>query len=344
MNLTPTIVFKPKQVTKKFLAVLQNRPRFIIINRFGLEGQKKMTLEAIGGNYNITRERVRQIENCGLNAIKKSAVFQKEKGIFDDLARVIKALGGVVSEEDLLNHVSKDPKTQNNVTFLLVLGDEFRKQKEDKEFKHHWSVDDDIAEKVRGSLKTLSQKLSPDELLSESEIIANFLSYLQDLAEQYKNEEIIKRWLGLSKVIDKNLLGEWGFANSPHINVRGIKDYIFWVIRKHGSPMHFVEVAEAITKTFNKKAHLATCHNELIKDKRFVLVGRGLYALKEWGYKKGTVRDVIKNILQKDGPLIKAEIIKRVLKERYVKENTILVNLQDYTLFAKNNKEEYFIL
>jgi len=344
MNITSAITFKPKQVTKRFLAVLQDRPRFVVINRFGLEGQKKMTLESIGGKYNITRERVRQIENFGLNTIKKSTVFQKEKSVFDDIARIIRALGGIVSEKDLLNYVSKDPKTQNNITLLLVLGDEFKKQKGDKEFQHHWSVDDDIAEKVRVSLKTLSRELSPDELLSESEIIAIFLSYLQDLAEQYKNEEIIKRWLGLSKVINKNLLGEWGFANSPHINVRGIKDYVFLVIRKHGSPMHFMEVAEAITKMFNKKAHLATCHNELIKDERFVLVGRGLYALKEWGYKKGIVKDVIKNILQKNGPLTKAEIIKKVSKERYVKENTILVNLLDGALFAKNDKDEYFLL
>jgi len=344
MSITSVITFKPKQVAKKFLTVLQSRPRFVIINRFGLEGQKKMTLEAIGNNYNITRERVRQIENFGLKTIKKSAVFHKEKGIFDDLARIIRALGGVVSEEDLLNYVSKDPKTQNNITFLLVLGDEFKKQKRDKDFKHHWSVDDEIAEKVRNSLKTLSKELIPDRLLSESEIIAGFLSHLQDLTEQYKNEEIIKRWLSLSNIIDKNLLGEWGFANSPHIHTRGIKDYIFLVIRKHGAPMHFVEVANTITKTFNKKAHLATCHNELIKDERFVLVGRGLYALKEWGYTKGIVKDVIKNILQKDGPLVKTEIVKRAVKERYIKENTILVNLQNSSLFQKNSKGEYFVV
>ena len=51
--------------------------------------------------------------------------------------------------------------------------------------------------------------------------------------------------------------------------------------------MHFKEVAEAISKTFGKKTHYATCHNELIKDSRFVLVGRGMYALAEWGYQAG---------------------------------------------------------
>jgi hypothetical protein len=47
-----------------------------------------------------------------------------------------------------------------------------------------------------------------------------------------------------------------------------------------------------------------------------------LYALTEWGYSTGVVRDVIKEIIKKFGPLTKEEIIEKVLKERYVKENT----------------------
>jgi hypothetical protein len=106
-------------------------------------------------------------------------------------------------------------------------------------------------------------------------------------------------------------------------------------MRKHGSPMHFKEVAKAITDTFNRKTHMATTHNELIKDSRFVLIGRGIYALTEWGYKPGIVRDVIKEILLKEGPLSKEEVIDRVMKERYLKKNTILVNLQNPKYFKK---------
>ena len=128
---------------------------------------------------------------------------------------------------------------------------------------------------------------------------------------------------------------------SSNINVKGIRDYAYLVIRRHGSPIHFKEVAELIKKLFNKKAHVATCHNELIKDSRFVLVGRGLYALKEWGYMSGVVKDVIKKILEKNGPLTKEQIIEKVLKERYVKENTIMVNLQNQKFFKKNKDHTY---
>jgi DNA-directed RNA polymerase delta subunit len=163
------------------------------------------------------------------------------------------------------------------------------------------------------------------------------------LAEQYKNEEIARRWLSMSKKISKNPLGEWGKASSSNIKTRGIKDYAFLMMRKHGSPMHFREVAKAVASTFNKKCHVATCHNELIKDPRFVLVGRGIYALSEWGYKTGVVRDVIKGLIEKNGPMTKEEIVDQVMKERYLKKNTILVNLQNSKYFKKNKDAKYSI-
>jgi DNA-directed RNA polymerase delta subunit len=99
--------------------------------------------------------------------------------------------------------------------------------------------------------------------------------------------------------------------------------------------MHFREVAKTINELFDHNAHVATTHNELIKDPRFVLVGRGLYALSEWGYSTGVVKDVLRQILETEGPLSREEIIDKVRKERYVKDNTILVNLQDTNLFKR---------
>jgi hypothetical protein len=133
-------------------------------------------------------------------------------------------------------------------------------------------------------------------------------------------------------------------SSSPNVKTKGMRDYAFLVIRKHGSPIHFKEVAQQITQVFKKKAHIATTHNELIKDSRFVLVGRGLYALKEWGYIAGVVKDVIRNILEKNGPLTKEEIIQKVLKERYVKDNTIMVNLQNQKYFRKDKENKYHIV
>lgn len=332
-----TITFKPKQVTKRILSDLPDRAYEVITNRFGLSSDaQRKTLEAIGQKYGITRERVRQIENAALALIRKSQAFKDEKGVFEELKKLIHTLGAIVSEQDLLTHLSKDKLTQNHIHLYLTLGDEFKKHKEDEEFKTRWSVDDEVSSEVHKSLKKLFENLSDDELIPEAELVDRFLEEAKAVADQYKNEEIAKRWLSMSKTMSRNPLGEWGKSTSSSIKTRGVKDYAFLMMRKHGSPMHFREVAKAVAATFDKKCHTATCHNELIKDPRFVLVGRGIYALSEWGYKSGVVRDVIKELLKKNGPMSKEDIVDQVMKERYLKKNTILVNLQNSKYFKKN--------
>lgn len=336
------ITFNPKQVTKKFLTTLSDRARDVVVSRFGLGADtERMTLEAIGIKYKITRERVRQIENAALATIKKSDAYEKEMPVMHELKELILSLGGVVCEEELLKHISSNESVQNHINFLLVLGDFFKYQKEDELFRHRWIVDEDISKQVHASLQKLYESLSDKDLIPEGEMVGSFLEYLRDISDRYKNEEIIKRWLSLSKGIKRNPLGEWGVSSSPNVSARGIRDYAFLVMRRHGSPMHFTEVAKSIFQVFGKKAHTATCHNELIKDDRFVLVGRGLYALTEWGYEKGVVRDVIKKLLKSDGPLTKEQIVDKVLKERHVKENTILVNLQNPKYFKRDTKGRY---
>ncbi len=339
-----TVTFKPKQVTKRMLANLPPRAYEVVTNRFGLtDDASRKTLEAIGKKYGITRERVRQIENAALTLIRKSAAFKDEKAVFDELKKLMHTLGAVVSEQELLSHISKDPLTQNHIHLYLTLGDEFTKHKEDEDFKTRWSVDGDVSEEVHNALKKMYQNLTDDELVTESELVSRFLDGVKNLSEEYKDEEIARRWLTISKNISKNPLGEWGKSTSSSIKTRGIKDYAFLMMRKHGSPMHFREVAKAIAATFDKKCHTATCHNELIKDNRFVLVGRGIYALSEWGYKSGVVRDVIKELLKKNGPMSKEDIVESVMKERYLKKNTILVNLQNSKYFKKNKTGLYAI-
>lgn len=334
--------FKPKEIVKKILSDLPERSRNVLIKRYGLGKEtSKKTLESIGKEYSITRERVRQIEEHGLNLIRKSEQYKDLEPAFTELKGVIDDLGGLISEQELLDMISKTESIRNAVHFMLVVGDFFLKHKENDFFTHRWSIDKKTADSVENSIRLLYSNLNDEDIISESEMIKTFLDNLSDISEKYRNEEIAKRWLKLSKKISQNPLGEWGKTESPNINVKGIRDYAFLVIRRHGSPIHFREVAEEIQKLFNKKAHVATCHNELIKDKRFVLVGRGLYALTDWGYSNGVVRDVIKEILKKEGSLTKEEIIEKVLKERYVKENTVLVNLQNNKIFKKNSDNTY---
>ena len=336
------ISFKPKQVVKRLLSSLPDRAHEVLVYRYGLgKDTKRMTLDSIGKKYGITRERVRQIENYGIANIRKSEEYKQEKAVFAEVEELLHSLGGIVVEDDFLGHVSKDKSLQNQIHFLLVVGEPFKKQKEDDDFRHRWHVNEDVAKKVEAALRNLYSNLKTDDLLPESEMINKFLNHLEDVSERYKNQEVVRRWLAISKNIGKNSLGDWGMTNSPNISTKGMRDYAFLVIRKHGSPIHFRDVAKQIEKIFNKKAHVATTHNELIKDKRFVLVGRGLYALAEWGYTPGIVRDVIADVLKKNGPMTKDAIIEKVMKERYVKPNTVLVNLQNPKYFSHNKEGKY---
>jgi hypothetical protein len=344
-NNMSTISFKPQKITKKITSSLVDRALDVIINRFGLtaDGRKK-TLEEIGKKYNITRERVRQVEEVALNLIKKSNAYKNEQAIFNELKQIARNLGSIVAEHEFLPHISKDKNTQNHINFFLALADMFKKHQEDQHFHTHYSVDDRMTAKVQDALRKLYANLKDEDLVPETEMIKKFFEQMKDVAEEYKDAEMAKRWLSISKNIAKNKLGEWGKSSSPNIRARGVKDYAYLIMRRHGTPLHFKEVADSISKTFGKKTHYATCHNELIKDPRFVLVGRGMYALSEWGYREGIAREVIQDILKKEGePLSKDEVVKRVMKERYFKKNTILVNLANSKYFKKNKNGLYTV-
>ena len=336
--------FDSTALVKRLLSEVPERAREVLTFRFGL-GTKasRDTLEAIGERWNITRERVRQIEAAGIESIRNSKAFKETQDSFDELSQYVESLGGILPEDELLAGLASDEKSRNRFRFLLVVGSSFFRERETDDFYARWHVDHKTAEAVHSALSRLYETLDDAEVMAEGDIINRFLEELKDVNSAYRNEEILKRWLTISKTIGKNPLSEWGKAHAPAIRTKGIRDYAYLVIKQKGEPMHFGDVAKSIVDVFNKKAHVATTHNELIKDSRFVLVGRGLYALAEWGFQPGVVRDVIKEVLEKNGPLNRDAIIKEVKKVRYVKDNTILVNLGDTRYFKRQKDGTYIV-
>lgn len=339
---TASFSFDATQLVKQLLAEIPERAREVLTLRFGLGStSERETLESIGERWNITRERVRQIEAAGVEAIRTSRAFEKAESAFEELSLYMHGLGAIVEEEELLSGLGKDEKARNRFRFLLVVGSAFFRERETDHFYARWHVDPATAEKVHQGLSRLYSSLQDEEVLAEGDMLNRFIEELKDVNDAYKNEEVLKRWLSLSKSISSNPLSEWGKAHAPAIRTKGIRDYAYLVIKRSGEPMHFSDVARAIGELFSKKAHVATTHNELIKDSRFVLVGRGLYALSEWGYQPGVVRDVIRDVLAKSGPLSRERVIEEVKKVRYVKDNTILVNLNDARYFTRNKNGTY---
>lgn len=162
----------------------------------------------------------------------------------------------------------------------------------------------------------------------------------------FESPSQVRGLASLSKQL-ANLKDVWGLVKWPTVNPKNIRDKIYVVLADNGKPMHFSEISKTIKESDFKRKNVTVqaIHNELIKDKRFVLIGRGIYALDTWGYSKGTVSDIIADILRKAGePLHRDEIVKRVLKSRQVKETTILLNLQSKAIFKRVAKATYTII
>ncbi|RPI53593.1 MAG: hypothetical protein EHM49_04165, partial [Deltaproteobacteria bacterium] len=171
------------------------------------------------------------------------------------------------------------------------------------------------------------------KLFSDEEISRKITSKVEGL-----ERERILAYLNVLASIKKNKFGKWGKAHWTEVNPKGTREKIYLVLKEKKKPLHFTEIAALIDK-YNlgkKKAHPQTVHNELIKDSRFVLIGRGIYAMREWGYQEGTIKDVLIDILKKKArPMDKEDIIKEVLKARKVKKTTIMINLNNPKFFKK---------
>lgn len=331
------------KIVSSCLKGLSPRAKDVISRRFGIGRKSRETLESIGQGYGITRERVRQIENAALNKIRVTHESMLRE-MFDYLRLEMDKRGGLVKEDSFLNNLGTGAKDANYFNFFLNLGADFTRFSESDEFHSHWTADKDKTERVHTALTALRKELGAEDLLSENDVVAKLLVHLNGQAAESASTvspEVAVMLLGVSKKIGRNHLGEWGVASSPHITPKGMRDMACLVLRKYGKPMHFTEIASSISSLVNKPAHVQTVHNELIKDEQFVLVGRGLYALSSMGYRKGVVSDVIKEILASKGALAKDDIIKEVLKERYVKEGTILINLQNKNYFRRTGEGHY---
>jgi len=329
------------QIYQKFTKGLSPKTKDIFDRRFGVKTGSPETLEAIGKTLGITRERVRQIEEAGFSHVRKN---NKEAldAIYTDFANYFKEQGGFKKEENVLEELGgKNQKPY--VLFLLTLGDQFSRVCEKKDYGYFWSDLSSAQTKVKDGLNSLvgaMQKIGKP--------IPKKDFYATVAKNQGLSEKATLSYLEVSKRIMPDKEGNLGLAEWPEIKPRGVKDKAFLVFKKHGKPLHFTKVAEMIDSLEynmpNKKTYPQTVHNELIKDGRFVLVGRGTYALSEWGYVPGTIKDIITKVLEENNqPIHKDELVTKVLAQRLVAKNTVLMNLNNKKHFEKDLNDKYFL-
>ncbi|HZL08135.1 MAG TPA: sigma factor-like helix-turn-helix DNA-binding protein [Candidatus Dormibacteraeota bacterium] len=338
---TPVTPVKTEQLVTDVLATIEReREREIVARRFGLFDRKE-TLEQIGEMLGITRERVRQLEKAVVTRLRSTAEQGGLPHITDFQARVLDLLqesGQVSRVSELTAKLSDTPnrEEQARVAFLSQLSPELSVVQEDDNFYYSVgvkSVYDEKALKTRvASLIETIKKIGEPQTIEQIAKTASIADSKQAAALASTSKHLA------------TLNGRWGLIKWPMVNPKNIRDKIYVILKENGKHMHFNEISAAIKDSDFKRKDVTTqaIHNELIKDKRFVLIGRGIYALKEWGYEKGTVADIISEVLREaNEPLHRDEIVKRVLKSRFVKETTILLNLQGKPQFKRVAKATY---
>ena len=318
--------FEYKKICFDLLKDLDDRQKSIVSRRFALDRKEKETLESIGKDFGVCRERVRQIERAGLKRVQKKA--EKYKTVFASFTNYLNSFGGFKKESILLEEL--DEKHQNEVFFLLSLKDSFERIKEGDNFHSSWVVNKKSFVQAKNTINSLEKNLKDEKELISLKDIKKIIS---------DKEKVLVSSLEISKKIQKNNKGLYGLSTWPEINPKGVKDKAYLVFKEAGEPLHFSKVSQWITGS-----SVQTVHNELIKDGKFVLVGRGIYALSEWGYAPGQIKDIIARELKNaGGPMEKNEILEKVLKQRMVKRNTILLGLGDKKRFTKDSDGRYNI-
>ncbi len=331
-----------EELVNNILATIEReREREIVSRRYGIFDRKE-TLEQIGELLGITRERVRQLEKSVMARLRASAEAGDLPGLAEfetELVAKLKELGNIARVSNLSNALTGENSTkieQSRLAFIAELCPHLIVVSDNDHYYQAIAIADVHDEKkiqkhvtgIIDTIKKIGEPTSIDEVTKKA---------------NQTDPQHVHALSTISKHL-ATLNGKWGLIKWPTVNPKNIRDKIYVILQQNGKHMHFNEIAEAIKDSDFKRKDVTTqaIHNELIKDKRFVLIGRGIYALKEWGYAKGTVADIITQVLKEaDEPLHRDEIVKRVLKSRYVKETTILLNLQGKEQFQRVAKATY---
>ncbi|MFZ2125602.1 MAG: sigma factor-like helix-turn-helix DNA-binding protein [Candidatus Saccharimonadales bacterium] len=333
-----------KSSVKDILGIIeQEREREIITRRFGLYDRRE-TLEQIGELLGITRERVRQLEKSILTKLKVAATNGKMPtmaSLEKILVRNLAEMGRVAKTQDLTNHLlskTSDQREQAHVAFIAELAPNLTVIEENDNYFLSVGIGeygDD--KKIKGEIDAIVAIIKKHGEPMTIEQLHDQLSY--------EHPDHVKGLASASKLL-AHLNDNWGLVKWPTVNPKNIRDKIYVILADNGKPMHFSEIASSIKDSTFKRKNVTTqaIHNELIKDSRFVLIGRGIYALNSWGFNQGTVADIIADVLKNaPNPLHRDEIVKQVLKSRQVKETTILLNLQSKPQFKRVAKATYIL-
>lgn len=344
-NVTQTVHELPELINN-LLLLLSEKEKDVIKRRFSLNGVEKHTLEQIGKSFAVTRERVRQIEKNALSKMRRNVFNTSLRHLHEFTINVVEENGGLIREDSLVDSVCKIlpsslkvDKSSLHLSFVLhekieCIGNTIHFHP----YVRRKDLSDVALQNASGKLINQLHKYGNVKSLERMHKDLGMV-----LKEMSFDGKMMKAMIDIDKrlaLLNGDLVGllEW-----RHVNPRTLRDKILYVLRAEKKPMHFTEIANGISKLHfdNRTLNIQAVHNELIRHGQFVLIGRGIYALDEWGYESGTVLDVIERLLKEKKEMSQEEIIEDVLKQRHVKKITIILALKNDEKFERVGRRRY---
>ena len=337
-------------LTEGLIKELSSRDQTIIKKRFGLFDKKPMTFNAIGQEFKVTRERIRQIQEECLKDIREQKMPVLYKDFINASKKILKNNGDVLEDNAFMNSLKEQygKDTQSGViNFLLSLNENFYFFSGNNFFKPFWC----FANINLNDIKKLAELI--ESILKKNQAPMT-LKEIEKAMSTKVNSKYISNVMHIYKKIGANPFGQFGLISWSIINPLNARDKAYFLMKYYlKKPVHFkaltsylkengaLNVNQMVDKK-KKEVSVQTVHNELIKDPRFVLVGHGHYALTEWGYNPGVIKEIIVQILQTSNqPLSENDIISKVKEQRMAKDNTIKFNLRNSHQFEKNSDGKY---
>jgi DNA-binding PadR family transcriptional regulator len=333
------------EIVDGLMLLLTDKEKIVVTKRYNLDGKGRVTLEEIGRDFAVTRERIRQIEKNGLSKMQRNVFNTPLKDLNSYVTSVVGESGGLVLTDKVIGSLKELAGTKNlhlsGINLAFSLNSDVLSVGNTIHYHPHLKSTDLSNYSVKYMSNKLVQQLKKYGDPKQLDRIHRDLK--TDFTETKFNLLKVKSLIDIDKRLTLVSENKVALKSWRHINPRTLYDKILYILRDEHRPLHFNDIAKKIEE-FNfdsKSVNFQAVHNELIRNQDFVLIGRGIYALKEWGYTKGTVSDVIDRILKEHKSLDQDQIVSLVLKKRQVKPITVSLALKNTNRFVRTGRRHY---
>lgn len=330
---------------------LDKREADILQRRYGLLNRQPESLQAIADDYSLTRERVRQVQNRSLSLILPK--LQRHPDV-EALTRVatnylgklkVKRLQTLLSQ--LRDHYRLDDEPELNVIgFLLRYSPKLSHAEEDEHFHHFVGAQERLVKLARHVLKRIHQRFVDNhhKVWSEDKVAELVQREIERHLKVKPSQNELFDFLKIIKAVAKNPFNQFGLRSNEFISPPSLREKIRLVLKVKGRPLHFRDIYhqlkefqtlkdEFLSHHWHKDYNQESIHNQLIFDPEIVLAGRGIYALKEWGYFDGDTLLLMRQLVKTAKRIHKEQLWEAVQKQKLISRTTFEIYLRRKEVF-----------